>query len=86
MEADAAPRGMSEGAWDCPHHAEAESLEEPDCCVVRLSHGVELPTRSVKRLLKVPSDEQPTAKQTSVTLRSPRRSSAIARSIRRVIR
>src|SRR2546422_529923 len=33
-----------------------------------------LPTSSVKRLLKVPSDEQPTAKQTSVTLRSPRRS------------
>jgi hypothetical protein len=28
------------------------------------------PTNSVKRLLKVPSDEQPTAKQTSVTLRS----------------
>ena len=33
----------------------------------------------------VPSDEQPTSKQTSVTFRSPRRSSAIARSIRRVI-
>jgi hypothetical protein len=44
------------------------------------------PTSSVKRVLKVPSDEQPTAKQTSVTLRSPRRSSAIARSMRRVIR
>jgi hypothetical protein len=44
------------------------------------------PTSSVKRVLKVPSDAQPTAKQTSVTLRSPRRSSAIARSIRRVIR
>jgi hypothetical protein len=28
-----------------------------------------IPTSSVKRLLKVPSDEQPTAKQTSVTLR-----------------
>src|SRR5512132_2467582 len=27
-----------------------------------------MPTRSVKRVLKVPSDEQPTAKQTSVTL------------------
>jgi hypothetical protein len=40
----------------------------------------------VKRLLKVPSDEQPTAKQTSVTLRPPRRSSAIARSMRHVIR
>ena len=45
-------------------------------------HGIP----SAKRVLKVPSDEQPTAKQTSVTLRSPRRSSAIARSIRRVIR
>ena len=44
------------------------------------------PINSVKRVLKVPSDEQPTAKQTSVTLRSPRRSSAIARSMRRVIR
>src|SRR5262245_54746350 len=44
------------------------------------------PTSSVKRVLKVPSDEHPTAKQTSVTLRSPRRSNAIARSIRRVIR
>jgi hypothetical protein len=32
------------------------------------------------------TDEQPTAKQTSVMLRSPRRSSAIARSMRRVIR
>jgi hypothetical protein len=40
----------------------------------------------VKRVLKVPSDEQPTAKHTSVTVRSPRRSSAIARSIRRVMR
>ena len=45
-----------------------------------------MPTNSVKRVLKVPSDEHPTAKQTSVTLRSPRRSSAIARSMRRVIR
>jgi hypothetical protein len=44
------------------------------------------PTSSVKRLLNVPSDEQPTSKHTSVTLRSPRRSSAIARSMRRVIR
>ncbi len=30
-----------------------------------------IPTSSVKRVLKVPSDEQPTVKQTSVTLRSP---------------
>ncbi|MDT5389119.1 MAG: hypothetical protein QOE04_2760 [Mycobacterium sp.] len=45
-----------------------------------------MPTNSVKRVLNVPSDEQPTAKQTSVTLRSPRRSSAIARSMRRVIK
>jgi hypothetical protein len=44
------------------------------------------PTSSVKRPLKLPSDEQPTAKQTSVTLRSPRPSSAIAHSMRRVIR
>jgi hypothetical protein len=36
--------------------------------------------------LKVPSDEQPTAKHTSVTLRSPRRRSATAHSMRRVIR
>src|SRR4051794_36251554 len=42
-----------------------------------------MPISSLKRLLKVPSDEQPTAKQTSVTLRSPRRSSAMARSMRR---
>jgi hypothetical protein len=40
----------------------------------------------VERLLKVPSDEQPTARQTSMMLRSPRRSSAIARSMRRVIK
>src|SRR5205823_11417680 len=45
-----------------------------------------VPTSSVNLVLKVPSDEQPTWKQTSVTLRSPRRSSAIARSMRRVIR
>ena len=42
------------------------------------------PTSSVKRVLKVPSDEQPTAKQISVTLRLLPRSSAIARSMRRV--
>jgi hypothetical protein len=41
---------------------------------------------SVNRVLKVPNDEQPTAKHTSVTLKSPRRSSAIARSMRLVIR
>ena len=44
------------------------------------------PTSSVKRVLNVPRDEQPTAKHTSVTLRSPWRSMAIARSMRRVIR
>ena len=44
-----------------------------------------MPTSSVKRVLKVPSDEQPTSKQTSVTLRSPRRNNAIARSMRRVM-
>jgi hypothetical protein len=46
----------------------------------------DIPTSSVKRVLKVPSDEQPTAKHTSVTLMSPRRSSAIARSMRLVIK
>ncbi|MEA2616775.1 MAG: hypothetical protein QOE72_2558 [Chloroflexota bacterium] len=45
-----------------------------------------IPTSSVKRVLKVPNDEKPTAKQTSVTLKPPRRSSAIARSMRRVMR
>jgi hypothetical protein len=40
----------------------------------------------VKRVLNVPSEDEPTAKQTSVTLSSPVRSSAIARSMRRVIR
>ena len=46
----------------------------------------DIPTSSEKRVLKVPTEEQPTSKQISVTLRSPRRRSAIARSIRRVIR
>ena len=45
-----------------------------------------MPTNWVKRVLKVPSDEHPTVKQTSVMLRSPRRNRAIARSIRRVMR
>jgi hypothetical protein len=45
-----------------------------------------MPTSSVKRVVNVPGDAQPTAKQTSVTLRSPRRSSAIARSMRRLVR
>jgi hypothetical protein len=40
----------------------------------------------VNRALNEPSDVQPTIMQTSVTDRSPRRSSALARSIRRVIR
>ena len=44
------------------------------------------PTSSVNRALNEPSEVQPTAMQTSVTDRSPRRSSALARSIRRVIR
>lgn len=46
----------------------------------------DMPTNSVNRVLNVPSDEQPTAKQTSVTDKSHRRNSAIARSMRRVIR
>ena len=44
------------------------------------------PTSSLKRVLNVPSDEQPTSKQTSVTERSPRRRRVMARSIRLVIR
>ena len=48
--------------------------------------GAHSPTSSVNRELNDPSEVQPTAKQTSVTVRSPRRSSALARSIRRVIR
>ncbi|GAA3163245.1 hypothetical protein GCM10017688_07300 [Streptomyces ramulosus] len=43
------------------------------------------PTSSVKRELNDPSDVHPTAKQTSVTDMSPRRSNAFARSIRRVM-
>jgi len=35
------------------------------------------PTGSARRLLKDPGDEQPTARQTSVTLGWPRRSSAL---------
>ncbi len=54
-----------------------------DCCRKTLGGT---PTSSVKRVLNVPSDWQPTAKQMSVTLMSPRRRSAIARSMRRVIR
>jgi len=42
--------------------------------------------QSVNRELNDPSEVQPTAMQTSVTVRSPRRSSAFARSIRRVMR
>jgi hypothetical protein len=38
------------------------------------------------RELNDPSKVQPTANQTSVTRRSPRRSSALARSIRRISR
>jgi hypothetical protein len=44
------------------------------------------PTISVNRELNDPSDVQPTSMHTSVTVRSPRRSSAMARSMRRVIR
>jgi len=45
-----------------------------------------LADQSVNRELNDPSEVQPTAKQISVTVRSPRRSSPLARSIRRVIR
>jgi hypothetical protein len=40
----------------------------------------------VNRVLNVPGEENPTAKHTSVTDSSPRRSSVIARSIRLVMR
>ena len=72
--------------------SEDQHLAGPDVAADLEAEGVAVegqggtPASSVKRVLKVPSDEQPTAKQTSVTLRSPRRSSAIARSMRRVIR
>lgn len=46
----------------------------------------DIPTSSVNRVLKVPSDAHPTAMHTSVTERSPRLNSAMARSIRRVMR
>lgn len=45
-----------------------------------------MPTSSLKRVLNVPSDAQPTPWQTSVTLSSPWRSRVIARSMRRVMR
>ena len=51
----------------------------------RWADGVS-PTRWVKRALNDPSDVHPTATQTSVTLMAPRRSSALARSTRLVIR
>ena len=54
-------------------------IESSGSRVMRYSHNV-------GRVLKVPSDEPPTAKHTSVTLMSPRRSSIMARSIRRVMR
>lgn len=44
------------------------------------------PTSSEKRVLKVPSEPQPTVKHTSVTLMSVVRSSVIARSVRLVMR
>ncbi len=51
----------------------------------RYADGVS-PTTSAKRVLNEPNETHPTAKQTSVTDISPVRSSACARSIRRVIR
>ena len=54
------------------------------CCFLRYSVGVS-PTISAKLELNDPSDVQPTDMQASVTL-MPSRSSAIARSMRRVIR
>ena len=54
------------------------------CSRRRYAVGVS-PTISVNRELNEPSEVQPTAMHASVTL-TPARSSAIARSIRRVIR
>jgi hypothetical protein len=54
------------------------------CSRTRYALGV-CPTSSVKRELNEPREVHPTAMQASVTL-EPARSSAIARSIRRVIR
>ena len=55
------------------------------CDRARYSLGV-LPMSSVNRALNEPSEVQPTAMHTSVTDSSPRRSSAAARSTRRVMR
>ena len=54
------------------------------CSRLRYALGVS-PTSSVKRELNEPSEVQPTVMHASVTL-IPARSSAIARSIRRVMR
>ena len=55
------------------------------CARARVELGVS-PTSSVKRELNEPSEVQPTARQTPVAGMSARRSSALARSMRRVIR
>jgi hypothetical protein len=57
----------------------------PEDLKLPFEHGRPGMVRCVGGTVKVPSEEHPTSKQTSVTLRSPRRSSAIARSMRRVM-
>ncbi len=68
--------------WRATH----DGMPAAACAASRRYLLGEIPTSAVKRLLNEPSDVQPTSRQTSVTLRSPRRRSAIARSTRRVIR
>jgi uncharacterized membrane protein len=63
---------------------QAGTIDIALCSLARYALGV-WPTSSVKRELNEPSEVQPTAMQASVTL-EPARRSAIARSIRRVIR
>ncbi len=58
--------------------------ESPECPRARYALG-DSPTSSQNRKLNEPSEVQPTAMHASVTL-APVRSSAIARSIRRVMR
>ena len=57
----------------------------PDRTWRRYSEG-ETPTRSLNRALKLPTLENPTSKQASVTLCPPPASNALARPIRRRVR
>ncbi len=78
-------------AWQHVGPSEAQTAEANRPPMPKLLAGLEGGHGAPDRLLTreasgLPGDEQPTAKQTSVTLRSPRHSSAIARSMRRVSR